>query len=35
MVLKLGHFEKQIRNSWEVFKVVMEKDGEGQVDRSC
>jgi len=35
MVLKLGHFEQQIRNTWKVLNVVLEKDGENQLDRSC
>jgi len=25
MVLKFGHFSKEIRNTWEVLKCVMEK----------
>jgi hypothetical protein len=35
MVMKLGHFGKQNSNTWEVFKVVLEKDGEDQLERSC
>ena len=35
MVLKLGRFGQQIRNTWKVFNVVLEKDGEDQLDRSC
>jgi len=31
MVLELGRFGQQIRNTWEV----LEKDGEDQLDRSC
>ena len=35
MVMKLGHFGKQMSNTWKVFKVVLEKDGEDQLERSC
>ena len=35
MVLKLGRFGQQIRNTWKVLNVVLEKDGEDQLDRSC
>ena len=28
MVLKLGRFGQQIRNTWKVLKCVLEKDGE-------
>ena len=35
MVLKLGRFEQQIRNTWKFCNVVLEKDGEDQLDRSC
>jgi hypothetical protein len=34
MVLKLGHLGKQIRNNWEVWKVMLEKDGGDELDRS-
>jgi hypothetical protein len=34
MVMKIGHFGKQISNNREVFNVVLEKD-EDQLDRSC
>ena len=34
MVLELGHFEKQIRNTWKVLKCAKE-DGEYQLDFSC
>jgi len=27
MLLKLGHFGKQGRNTWELLKCVLEKDG--------
>jgi hypothetical protein len=32
---KLGRFGKEIRNTWKVLNVVLEKDGEDQLDRSC
>jgi hypothetical protein len=35
MVLKLGHFAKQIRNTGNVSKCVLKKDGEDRLDRSC
>ena len=35
MVLKLGRFGQQIRNTWKLLNVVLEKDGEDQLDRSC
>ena len=35
MVLKLGRSGQQIRNAWKVLNVVLEKDGEDQLDRSC
>jgi hypothetical protein len=35
MVLKFGHFRKEIRNTWEVLKYVVEKDGEDQLDQLC
>ena len=36
MVLKFLHFGKQIRNISKNFQnVVLEKDGEDQMDRSC
>ena len=34
-MMKCGHFGKQISNTWEVFNVVLEKDEEDQLDRSC
>jgi hypothetical protein len=33
--MKLGDFGKQISNTWEVFNVVLEKDGEDQMDIPC
>jgi hypothetical protein len=35
MVLKLGRLGQQIRNSWKVLDVVLEKDVKDQLDRSC
>jgi hypothetical protein len=35
MVLKLGQFGKEVRNTGEVLKCVLEKDGEDQLDGSC
>jgi hypothetical protein len=35
MVLKLGHFRKQIRNTWKVLKCGVLTDGEDQLDRLC
>ena len=35
MVLKLGDFGKYIRNTWKVLNVVLEKDREDQLGRSC
>ena len=35
MVMKIEHFGKQISNTWEVFNVVLENNGEDQKDRSC
>jgi hypothetical protein len=34
-VLKRGHFGKSIRNSCEVLKCGVEKDGEDNLERSC
>ena len=31
MVLKLGRFVQQIRNTWKALNVVLEKDGEDHV----
>jgi hypothetical protein len=35
MVLKHGHFGKQIRKPGKLRNVELEKNGEGQLDRSC
>ena len=35
MVLKLGHFGKQIRHNCEVLNMVLEKDGEEELVRIC
>jgi hypothetical protein len=35
MVLKLGRFGQQIRIPGKFWNVVLEKDGEDQLDRSC
>ena len=35
MVLKLGRFGQQIRNTWKVLKCGAGEGGEDQLDRSC
>jgi len=35
MLLKLGCFGQQIRNTWKFRNVVLEEDVEDQLDRSC
>jgi hypothetical protein len=35
MVVRLGHFGKQIRNTWEVLKCGAGKDREDYLDGSC
>jgi hypothetical protein len=35
MVLKLGHFEKQMRQNCKVLNMVMEKNGEEDLVRIC
>ena len=35
VVLELAYFGEYVRNNWEVSSVVLEKDGEDHLDRSC
>ena len=35
MLLRVGHFRKYIRNPWKFWNVVLEKDGEDKLGRSC
>jgi hypothetical protein len=35
MVLKLGHFRKQIRNTQNFLEMVLEKDRKDQSDQMC
>jgi len=35
MVLKHEHFGSLIRNTWNVRNVMLERDGEDQLDRLC
>jgi hypothetical protein len=34
-VLVIGHFGQYIGITWKVLNVVLEKDGEDHLDRSC
>jgi hypothetical protein len=33
MVLEIGQFGKYIKNTWKVLDMVLEKDGEDQLNR--
>jgi len=35
MVQKIEHFGKYIRNPWDVWNLMLEKNGKDQLDWSC